>query len=80
MLVREARARGCHVITGVDMFVRQAATQFGLFTGREPPLELMLKVVKRALSPVAIRDEEEGDKETRKQGDKETEESEEGGE
>jgi 3-dehydroquinate dehydratase/shikimate dehydrogenase len=58
LLVKEARTRGCHVITGVDMFVRQAAQQFRLFTGEEPPLELMAKTVRRALSPVAIRDEE----------------------
>jgi 3-dehydroquinate dehydratase/shikimate dehydrogenase len=58
LLVKEARARGCHVLTGVDMFVRQAALQFALFTGQKPPLELMHKLVKRALSPVAIREEE----------------------
>lgn len=58
LLVKEARARGCHVLTGVDMFVRQAALQFRLFTGQEPPLELMRKVVRRALSPVTIRDDE----------------------
>lgn len=59
LLVKEARARGCRVLTGVDMFVRQAAVQFRLFTGKEPPMDLMYKVVKRALSPVALRDEEE---------------------
>ncbi|MCI0458777.1 MAG: shikimate dehydrogenase, partial [Gemmataceae bacterium] len=58
LLVKEARARGCHVLTGVDMFVRQAALQFQLFTGREPPVELMRGIVKRALSPVAIREDE----------------------
>ncbi|MHB1426236.1 MAG: type I 3-dehydroquinate dehydratase [Gemmataceae bacterium] len=58
LLVKEARARGCHVITGVELFVRQAAQQFKLFTQREPPIEIMRKAVKRALSPVAIRDEE----------------------
>jgi 3-dehydroquinate dehydratase / shikimate dehydrogenase len=57
LLVKEARSRGCHVITGVDMFVRQAALQFRLFTGKEPPLEVMQKVVRRALSPVTIREE-----------------------
>ena len=55
--VKEARARGCHTITGVDMFLRQAALQFRLFTGREPPLELMRSLVKRILSPIAIRTE-----------------------
>lgn len=58
LLVKEARARGCHVLTGVDMFVRQAAWQFKLFTGREAPLELMNMVVRRALSPVALQDQE----------------------
>src|SRR5262249_35147640 len=51
LLVKEARLRGCHVITGVDMFVRQAGLQFKLFTGQDAPLDLMRKVVKRALSP-----------------------------
>jgi 3-dehydroquinate dehydratase/shikimate dehydrogenase len=59
LLIKEARARGCHVLTGVDMFVRQAALQFRLFTGQEAPLELMRSVVKRALSPVRIRDEDD---------------------
>lgn len=59
LLVKEARARGCHVITGVDMFVRQAAQQFQLFTGQEPPHDFMYEVVRRALSPIAIRDDED---------------------
>jgi 3-dehydroquinate dehydratase/shikimate dehydrogenase len=57
LLVKDARARGCHVITGVEMFVRQAALQFRQFTGKEAPVELMTKVVRRALSPVTIKDE-----------------------
>ena len=59
LLVKEARDRGCNVVTGVELFVRQAALQFQLFTGREAPVELMRKVVKRALSPVTIREEED---------------------
>jgi 3-dehydroquinate dehydratase/shikimate dehydrogenase len=59
LLVKEARSRGCHLVTGVDMFVRQAALQFELFTGQAAPLELMRRVVKRTLSPVALRDEDE---------------------
>jgi 3-dehydroquinate dehydratase/shikimate dehydrogenase len=59
LLVKEARGRGCHVQTGVDMFVRQAAHQFRLFTGHDAPLELMRKLVKRALSPVALPEEED---------------------
>jgi 3-dehydroquinate dehydratase/shikimate dehydrogenase len=65
LLVKEARSRGCHVITGVELFVRQAALQFRLFTGLEPPLDQMRKVVKRALSPVTIREEESEDRGSR---------------
>ncbi|MBI1831254.1 MAG: shikimate dehydrogenase [Planctomycetes bacterium] len=57
-LIREAQARGCQVLTGVDMFVRQAALQFEIFTGQPAPLELMTNVVRQALSPVrAVREE-----------------------
>jgi 3-dehydroquinate dehydratase / shikimate dehydrogenase len=59
LLVKEARSRNCQVITGVELFVRQAALQFQLFTGRPAPLDMMQKVVKKALSPVAINTEEE---------------------
>ncbi len=59
MLVREARERGCHVLTGVDMFIRQAAMQFELFTGKPPPIEYMTKVIRRALAPVHEPDDEE---------------------
>src|SRR5262249_48456198 len=57
LMIKEARSRSCQVLTGIDMFVRQAALQFSLFTGQEAPLELMRKVVRHALSPVALRDE-----------------------
>lgn len=48
-LLREARAAGCVVISGVEMFIRQAATQFKLWTGREAPLELFRRVVNEKL-------------------------------
>jgi len=59
LLVREARGRGCHVVTGVDMFVRQAAAQFKLFTGQEATLEYLRTVLRRALSPVSLKAPEE---------------------
>ncbi len=59
MLIREAKARGCHVHTGVDMFVRQAALQFELFTGQAAPLELMTRKVRKALSPVHDTEDDE---------------------
>jgi 3-dehydroquinate dehydratase/shikimate dehydrogenase len=52
LLIREAKSRGCEVVTGVDMFVRQAARQFELFTGLAPDVELMRDIIRRALSPL----------------------------
>jgi 3-dehydroquinate dehydratase/shikimate dehydrogenase len=52
LLLKEARSRGCHVVTGVDMFIHQAALQFLLFTGREAPEALMRETLKRAIGPV----------------------------
>lgn len=48
LLIKDARARNCKVITGVEMFVRQACHQFKLFTGHDGPAELMRDVLKRA--------------------------------
>lgn len=52
LLIREAKARGCDTITGVDMFVRQAARQIELFTEQTPDLEQMRGIVRKALSPL----------------------------
>ena len=79
LLVKEAHDRGCNVVTGVELFVRQAALQFQLFTGREPPVESMPRSSAgtvagddtRRRGRRAVR--RQGDKETRRQGDKETE-------
>jgi 3-dehydroquinate dehydratase/shikimate dehydrogenase len=57
LLVKDAREQGCKVITGVELFTRQAALQFQLFSGREPPLEQMQAVLRRALSPVTYKPE-----------------------
>jgi shikimate 5-dehydrogenase len=47
--IQEAKAAGCQTVSGVEMFVRQAADQFSLFTGLEPPVELMREVVMDSL-------------------------------
>jgi 3-dehydroquinate dehydratase/shikimate dehydrogenase len=52
LLLKEARSHGCRAVTGVEMFVRQAALQFMLFTGREAPYDLMRETLKRAIGPV----------------------------
>jgi shikimate dehydrogenase len=48
-LLREAKAAGCVVITGLPMFVRQGAEQIRIWTELEPPVELMMRVVRTAL-------------------------------
>ncbi len=50
LLVKDALFRNCKVITGVDMFVRQACLQFKLFTGQDGPADLMRDVIKRAIA------------------------------
>lgn len=44
-LLRDAGARGLKVISGIEMFVNQAALQFELFTAHAAPVELMRRVV-----------------------------------
>lgn len=51
LLIKEAREAGCTVITGVDMFVGQAALQFQTFTQRPAPVDLMRQEVLRAIGP-----------------------------
>jgi len=48
LFIKEARAAGCRVVTGVEMFVRQAAIQFRTWHGVEPPVAVMREALKRA--------------------------------
>ena len=50
LLIKQAREFGCTVVTGVDMFVRQAAKQVKFFTGKDPVLEDVRYELKRATS------------------------------
>lgn len=50
LLIKQAREQGCKVISGVEMFVRQAAMQFKLFTGEDADKKAMRKEIKRAIS------------------------------
>jgi 3-dehydroquinate dehydratase / shikimate dehydrogenase len=52
MLIKLARERGCQTVTGVDMFLRQAAVQFKLYTGQEAPIDAMVVALKHKLSPL----------------------------
>ncbi|NOY53867.1 MAG: shikimate dehydrogenase [Deltaproteobacteria bacterium] len=45
-LLREAKDRGLTVVNGIGMLVHQGALAFEIFTGRKPPVETMLQVLK----------------------------------
>lgn len=49
-LARAAAAAGMTVVGGLDMLVHQAAEQFRLFTGHEPPVEAMAVSGREALA------------------------------
>ncbi len=44
-LLKDAEAAGSSVINGLRMFVHQGAEQIRIWTGKEPPIELMREVV-----------------------------------
>lgn len=61
MLLREAQARGCGTISGVEMFVRQAARQFEIFTSKVADIDRMRTVMRKAMSPIPRALEEEAE-------------------
>ncbi|MFW5653055.1 MAG: shikimate dehydrogenase family protein, partial [Planctomycetota bacterium] len=48
-LLRAAEANGLRTLNGLDMFIRQAAAQFTLWTGREPDQHAMRQAAARRL-------------------------------
>ncbi len=52
MMLKLARERECRTVTGVEMFLRQAAIQSHLYTGEDPPVEVMRDVLRRRLGPI----------------------------
>ena len=54
LLIKHARQRECKVVTGIEMFVRQAARQYERFTGQPASLEEMRATLRAAISPVKI--------------------------
>ena len=52
LLIKQARERGCKTVSGIEMFVRQAAAQYKLFTGKEAPLEVMRTTLRKGISAV----------------------------
>ena len=50
LLLKHARDRGCTTVSGVEMFVRQAAAQFERFTGKTASLEELRDALRRGIS------------------------------
>jgi shikimate dehydrogenase len=48
-LLQDAAQEGCATITGLGMFIHQGAEQIKLWTGQEPPRDLMKEVVLKRL-------------------------------
>jgi 3-dehydroquinate dehydratase/shikimate dehydrogenase len=49
LLIKHAREQNCRVITGVEIFIRQAALQFEHFTGQPAPEDAMRAELKRVI-------------------------------
>ena len=54
LLLKQAKQRECRTMSGLEMFIRQAAAQFELFTGQPTPIEHMRETLRRELSPVRL--------------------------
>ena len=52
LLIKQARDRGCPTVSGIEMFIRQAALQYEQFTGKPAPLEVMRETLRRGISAV----------------------------
>ncbi|MDA0835152.1 MAG: shikimate dehydrogenase [Planctomycetota bacterium] len=52
LLLKQAKERSCRTVTGIEMFIRQAAAQYLAFTGQPADLELLRDTLRRGISPV----------------------------
>ncbi len=50
VLIRRAREQGKAAVPGLDMFIEQAVRQFEIFTGENPPRQVMEKAAMEALA------------------------------
>ncbi|MBN1796031.1 MAG: shikimate dehydrogenase [Sedimentisphaerales bacterium] len=49
LLLKNAKAAGCKIISGLEMFINQAAEQFNLFTKQDPDTKLMRRILTETL-------------------------------
>ncbi len=52
LLLKEARQHNCKTVSGIEMFVRQAAMQYERFLGRAAPIDSMREALRKGISAV----------------------------
>lgn len=50
LMLKEAKERNCRTVSGIEMFIRQAAAQFTLFTGKTVSLDELRETLRRGIS------------------------------
>jgi len=50
LLIKQAQERGCPTVSGIEMFIRQAALQYELFTEQMAPLDVMRDTLRQGIS------------------------------
>ena len=54
LLLKEAREHDCTAVSGLEMFIRQAAAQFDCFVKQPAPIDFMRESLRQAISPVRL--------------------------
>lgn len=52
LLLKQASERGCSTVSGIEMFIRQAAMQYEYFTGQPAPLDVMRQSLRKGISAI----------------------------
>lgn len=52
LLLKEARQHSCRTVSGVEMFIRQAALQYERFVGQAAPIDAMRETLRNGISPI----------------------------
>jgi 3-dehydroquinate dehydratase/shikimate dehydrogenase len=53
LFLKQAREHSCRTVSGIEMFVRQAALQYEYFTGQGAPVDVMRETLRRGISPLS---------------------------
>ncbi len=50
LLIKQAKEHGCKTVSGIEMFVRQAAAQFECFVEHPAPIDFMVQTLRKGIS------------------------------